>query len=149
MNRHLPKDDDLCILNDDCVVEPGWLARLWGELEGFPECWFAGPSGACRTPPQNTGVKNDERPPRVVSHLAGFCLVVRREAIQALGPLDEQFRHYGSDVDWQWRAAREYGKKSLWVPGVWVDHELHDPLEPWFTMDNYFFWRRWSAYWRK
>lgn len=137
-------DDDICILNDDCVVRLGWLATLWDELEQRNDCWFAGPSGPCRTPPQNSGTKDDERRPMVVSHCAGFCLVVRRAALQALGPLDGTFRHYGSDVDWQWRAQRDFGKRTLWVPGVYVDHELHAPLEPWYTSDNFIFWERWN-----
>jgi GT2 family glycosyltransferase len=147
INRHLPDDDDLCILNDDCVVRIGWLATLWDELEGRENCWFAGPSGPCRTPPQNSGHPNDERPPQVVSHVAGFCIVVKREAVKALGPLDETLIHYGSDVDWQWRAQRDYDKTSVWVPSCYVDHGLHDPHEPWYSMDNHIFWKRWSSRW--
>lgn len=149
MNRHLPTSppDDCCILNDDCEVRIGWLATLWDELERRPDCWFAGPSGPCRTAPQNTGRPGDERRPEIVSHVAGFCLVIRRKAIEALGPLDETFRHYGSDVDYQWRAAKEHGKRTLWIPGVFVDHELHAPHEPWHSMDNHKFWKRWNNRW--
>jgi len=161
VNRYLPTNqptslpkhpttsqlDDVCILNDDCDVRIGWLATLWDELEQRKDCWFAGPSGPCRTPPQNTGHPNDERAPMVVSHCAGFCLVIKREAISALGPLDETFRHYGSDVDYQWRAEKDFGKKTLWVPSVWVNHGLHAPHEPWYTMDNFTFWKRWSNSW--
>ena len=137
--------DDVCILNDDCRVSIGWLATLWDELEQRDDCWFAGPSGPCRTAPQCTGTINDERRPQGVSHVAGFCLVVKRAAIQALGPLDEMFRHYGSDVDYQWRAQRNYGKGTLWVPGVYVDHGLHEPHQPWYAMDNHEFWKRWGG----
>jgi len=157
VNRNLPltmnqdgtwtANDDLCILNDDCQVRLGWLATLWGELEDRNEYWFAGPSGPCRTAPQNTGRLNDERRPQEVSHCAGFCLVVKREAIQALGPLDETFRHYGSDVDWQWKAQRDFKKKTLWVPGVYVAHGLHEPHEPWYALDNMQFWKRWQGHW--
>lgn len=130
------------------MVRLGWLATLWDELESRPDCWFAGPSGACRTAPQCSGSKDDERLPQVVSHVAGFCLVIKREALQALGPLDEAFTHYGSDVDMQWRAQRDHGKRSLWVPGVFVDHGLHDPHEPWYSQDNITFWQRWSNRWK-
>ena len=157
VNRHLPltqnqdkswtASDDVCILNDDYVVRIGWLATLWDELEGRSDCWFAGPSGPCRTAPQNTGRPNDERQPQRVSHVAGFCLVVKRKAIQALGPLDETFTHYGSDVDWQWKAQRDHGKRTLWVPSVFVGHGLHEPKQPWYGMDNRVFWQRWSNRW--
>ena len=157
VNRNLPltmnpngtwtANDDVCILNDDCQVRIGWLASLWGELEDHSDCWFAGPSGPCRTAPQNTGQPNDERQAQRVSHCAGFCLVVKREAIRALGPLDKIFSHYGSDVDWQWRAQRDFDKHTLWIPSVYVNHGLHDPHEPWFTADNIEFWKRWKGRW--
>lgn len=136
-------DDDLCILNDDCACSLGWLATLWDELEARVDAWFAGPSGACRTYPQAGGGPGDKRKPAYVSHLAGFCLVVKREAVRQLGRLDEAFIHYGSDVDYQWRAWRQFGKRSLWVPSVYVEHELHAPHQSWYRTDNITFNQRW------
>lgn len=137
------KDDDLCILNDDCVCPDGWLATLWNELEKQPLAWFAGPSGACRTHPQASGTPGDMRLSSLVSHLAGFCLVIRRRAVAQLGPLDESFIHYGSDIDYQWRARRQFGARALWVPSVYVEHELHAPHQPWYKIDNRTFASRW------
>jgi hypothetical protein len=131
---------DVCLLNEDAEpVTEGWLRTLTEEMRRREELrvWFAGPSGPCRTAPQNGGRVGDQRRPRGVKHLAGFCLLIKREALDALGGLDERFVHYGSDVELQWRAWREYGARSLWVPGVYCKHELHPPRRTdWYERDN-------------
>ena len=129
---------DVCLLVDDCVPGEGWLRALVeaAETRASLGVWFAGPSGPCRTPPQNGGRVGDLRRPRLVPHLAGFCLYVRRACIEQLGGLDEAFIHYASDVDWQRRARRDYGATSLWVPGVYVDHGLHPPHREWWIQDQ-------------
>lgn len=138
---------DVCILVDDCVPEEGWLGKLQAavyERVALP-IWFAGPSGPCRTLPQNSGRPGDMRRPRVVPHLAGFCLYVTREALDKLGGLDEAYTHYASDVDWQRKAQRDYGARSLWVPGVYVDHGLHPPHMEWWGKDQQLLKERWST----
>lgn len=129
----------VCLLNDDAVpLTERWLALLRDEMDrrSALRVWFAGPSGPCRTAPQNGGRVGDRRRPRLVNHLAGFCLLVKAEAVEVLGGLDERFRHYGSDVDWQRRARRDFGARSLWVPGCFVKHELHPPRQPWWDEDQ-------------
>jgi GT2 family glycosyltransferase len=140
-------DDDVCILVDDCDPCEGWLRMLqeaaleWASLP----VWFAGPSGPCRTPPQNGGRPGDKRRPRVVPHLAGFCLYVAREALDKLGGLDEAYTHYASDVDIQRRAQRDYGAQSLWVPGAYVGHEVHPPHMEWWRKDQAMLNSRWAS----
>lgn len=136
--------DDVLLLNEDCVPQTdGWLAVLHKEMYARPEVWFVGPSGPCRTPPQNSGKPGSTVPPQLVTHLAGFCLLIHRDAIASLQRVDEGYRHYGSDVDLQWRARREHKKRSLWVPRVYVHHDLHQPVEPWWTMDQMRLRKRW------
>ena len=135
-------DDDLCILNDDCVCPEGWLLALWDALLSRSQAGFAGPSGACRTAPQSMGRPGDTQDPRFVSHLAGFCLMIKRRVAQS-GKLDEAFVHYGSDTAYQWEARRKLGVRSLWVPRVYICHELHAPHQPWYKRDNELFRQRW------
>lgn len=129
-------EGDAVILVDDCVTGPGWLAALHEAVYALAslKVWFAGPSGPCRTWPQNSGRRGDKRRPKLVSHVAGFCIYARAEAV-ALG-LDERFCHYASDVHWQRRARRDYGAKAIWVPGCYVDHEVHEPYEEWWQHDQ-------------
>lgn len=139
------RDDDVCILVDDCEPCEDWLRMLQEALRERADlpAWFAGPSGPCRTPPQNSGRPGDKRRPCVVPHLAGFCLYITREALDKLGGLDEAYTHYASDVDLQRRAQRDYGAKSVWVPGVYVDHGLHPPHMEWWRKDQDLLYSRW------
>ena len=139
-------DGDVCVLVDDCEPCDGWLAQLAEAVaeRAALKVWFAGPSGPCRTPPQNSGRLGDGRRPRTVAHLAGFCLYVTRECLDSLGGLDEAYTHYASDVDWQRRARRDYGANSLWVPGAYVGHELHAPHLEWWERDQRLLQERWG-----
>lgn len=140
VNRALKEleGETVCLLVDDCITSDGWLAALnTAMLERAKyNCWFAGPSGPCRTNPQCNGRQGDKRQPQFVNALAGFCLLIHRDALIMLRGLDARFQHYASDIDLQFRARRHFGARSLWVPGVYVAHELHAPLEPWWTTDH-------------
>jgi len=145
VNRGLAYDGDVCLLNDDAEpLTDNWLAILKQEMDKREalKVWFAGPSGPCRTRPQNGGRVGDHRRPRLVG-LAGFCLLIKAEAIGRLGELDERFTHYASDVDYQLRAQRDFGARSLWVPSVFVQNELHPPRQPWWGEDQRTFKKIW------
>lgn len=134
---------DACICVDDCdPLTNKWLHNLKVVLDSRDSVWFTGPSGPCRTPPQNTGVPHDGRSPQYVSHLAGFCLLIAHEALEKNGLLNPKLKHYGSDVDYQWR-ARKIGGRSVWVPYVYMDHELHAPSQPAWDRDNKIFNQIW------
>jgi hypothetical protein len=135
----------ICLLNDDCEPSQDWLRVLVEELEKRQKLnvWFAGPSGPCRTRPQNQGRRGDQRRPRTVKHVAGFCLLIRPGVWGVLGGLDDSFVHYASEVDMQWRARRDYSARSLWVPEVFVDHELHPPLSEWWARDQTILHNKW------
>jgi GT2 family glycosyltransferase len=134
---------DACVVVDDCVpATPHWLAELRAALATRPRAWFAGPSGACRTPPQSGGLLDDLRTPMYVSHVAGFCWLIKHEALATLGLLRAELEHYGSDVDYQWK-ARQLGGRSVWVPHVYMHHELHAPNQPAWERDNQRFSRLW------
>jgi GT2 family glycosyltransferase len=135
---------DAAILVDDCEVRTGWLATLQKEVykRDSLKVWFAGPSGPCRTWPQNSGRPGDNRRPKLVSHVAGFCIYARHEAV-LLG-LDEQYVHYASDVDWQRRAQRDHGARALWVPSVYVGHALHEPHMEWWQHDHELLRQEWG-----
>ena len=45
----------------------------------------------------------DHRSPRAVDWVLGGCLLVRRDALRRVGPMDERFFLYFEDVDWCYR----------------------------------------------
>jgi len=56
-----------------------------------------------------------------VDWLVGACLLVRREAIEMVGLLDEQFFMYLEEVDWCYR-LRQAGWKIVFLPEAKVIH---------------------------
>ena len=48
----------------------------------------------------------DHNDSREVDLLSGACIMVRRETIEEVGPLDEEFFLYGEDVEWCYRIKR-------------------------------------------
>jgi hypothetical protein len=136
--------DAVCVLGDDAQpATNGWLAALWDAMQLSSNTGFAGPSGPCRTSPQNTGKMHDAPGVFPVLHVAGFCMLVRGDVLRA-GLMDEAFAHYGSDVDWQWTAKRDAGWKSVWVRHVYCQHEVHDMRQPWGAQDGALMRKKWG-----
>jgi N-acetylglucosaminyl-diphospho-decaprenol L-rhamnosyltransferase len=60
---------------------------------------------------------------REVDWVPGTCMLIKREAIQDVGILDEDFFFYSEEVDWCFR-AKEKGWKIWFNPEVKVIHNL-------------------------
>jgi GT2 family glycosyltransferase len=63
----------------------------------------------------------DHRTPRPVDWVLGACLLIRREAWERVGPLDEGFFMYYEDIDWCYR-ARAAGWSVYYVPSARIIH---------------------------
>jgi GT2 family glycosyltransferase len=59
--------------------------------------------------------------PFPVGFALGACLMVRNEAIEAVGLLDEGYFMYAEEVDWSWRMSRK-GWPTYCVPTARVIH---------------------------
>lgn len=83
---------------------PRYLAlRLWSHLQGeYLHSW-----------------QGNE--PQSADWVAGTCLIVRREALEHVGPLDEQFFLYFEDVDWGLR-FRSLGWNVMYLPWISITH---------------------------
>jgi GT2 family glycosyltransferase len=86
--------------------------------------------------------------PREVDWLSGCCLLVRREATEQIGLLDEQYFMYCEDMDWGFR-AREAGWSSVYYPGAQVVHEVGKSADKlprrmiaFHHISMYLFWRK-------
>lgn len=126
-------------LNNDTAVGPEWLERLAACLEREPSAGAVGPctndpdSGSGRGSRHEPGAEEldafaaawalrFDRQREVVDGLSGFCLAVRREAAEAVGPLDERFLWGEEDTDYCLR-LRLAGYKLLLARDVYVRHE--------------------------
>jgi GT2 family glycosyltransferase len=63
----------------------------------------------------------DPDQPTPVDSVVGAFMMVRREAIEAVGLLDETFFMYGEDLDWAYR-MRQAGWPAYYYPAVKVLH---------------------------
>jgi GT2 family glycosyltransferase len=59
--------------------------------------------------------------PRVVDWAVGAALLLRRDALEDVGPLDDTFFMYAEDLDWCWRAHRR-GWHVRFEPSAVVRH---------------------------
>ncbi|MBF8680110.1 glycosyltransferase family 2 protein [Pseudomonas fulva] len=145
MNRAmaLSPTKDVVWLNADTRVHGAWLDRLRevaysderiasvtpftnnGELMSFPR------SQICHDMPSaNAQAELDElarqvaSPPVEIETGCGFCLYIKREALDEVGYLDEVHlaRGYGEETDWCLR-ARSHGWRHMGAPNIFVAHQ--------------------------
>jgi len=149
MNKALsqvPEGEYFVCLNDDSFPETdNWLDIMLAEMEkrAMMKVWFAGPSGGCRTPPQSNGRIGDKRRPKLVKHVAGFCMLCHPNVLEKVGLMDNTFLHYAGEIDWQWRATKHHGAKALWIPSVFVQHQVHEPHHDWWQRDHSLLTQKW------
>lgn len=145
------RGDLLLLLNSDTVVPPGAIDRLVARLEREPSVVAAGPRlvdgegraewsfGRMLTPVTearrkllsalqargvNLAQQMIERWTRRESYpdwVTGACLLVRRQAAEAAGLLDERYFMYEEDVDFC-AALRAGGGRILFTPAAEVVH---------------------------
>lgn len=139
------------LLNSDTSVPAGAIDRLAERLIAQPEAAIAGPRivdgkgraelsfGRMMSPlaelrqktiaalhergvgPVTNWVERTTRREQLVDWVSGACLLVRREAAEAVGLLDERFFLYTEDVDFC-AAVRASGKRVLFTPAAEIVH---------------------------
>jgi GT2 family glycosyltransferase len=128
-------------LNSDTIVPAGAIDALVTRLRAVPEAAVAGPRlvdgrgvaelsfGAMISPLNEYRQKHRTRDwidretarEQFVDWVSGACLLVRREAAESAGLLDERFFLYTEDVDFC-HAVRTLGRKVLFTPAATVTH---------------------------
>ena len=108
------------------VNQDGTLQR---SVRGFPTVWrlateyFFLRKLAPRTRALNAfyAARFDHKTVREAEFLMGACMLVRRAAVDAVGPLDEDFFLFSEETDWHFR-FRAAGWQVLFFPGAEVVH---------------------------
>ena len=120
------KHPEAAVVGPRLVNQDGSLQR---SVRGFPTLWRLateylflrklGPRTRALNAFYGAGFTHDE--PREVDWLFGPCLLVRREASDAVGLFDESFFMFSEETDWCYR-FRGAGWKVLFYPGAEVVH---------------------------
>ena len=161
----------LCFINSDVVVGENCLQTLIGEMDRHPNVGMGAPRLLNR---DLTKQANCRRFPTLakclaralfinsklgdpiylgessgpVEVLAGSFWIVRREALNQVGKLDENFFFYGEDLDWCFRFKRE-GLDRYFFPRASAIHfgGASSSVDPYrFSMELQ---RAWLRLWRK
>lgn len=145
MNRAmaLSPRQDVVWLNADTRVHGNWLDRLRdvaysdtsiasvtpftnnGELMSFPESRFSHPMpSALEHSRLDDLARLANSPAMEIETGCGFCLYIKRAAIDEVGYLDEVglSRGYGEETDWCMR-ARALGWRHMGAPAVFIAHQ--------------------------
>ena len=126
------------LLNNDTHLTPGWLERLCETLLRDEQAGAAGPVSNYVSGPQQVAT-NCQRPDQVdgfawewmkanagtaveTGRLIGFCLALRKEAVEKIGLLDERFGIGTYEDDDYCRRLQQAGYKLLIAPGSFVWH---------------------------
>lgn len=134
------------LLNNDVVLTGGWLTGLVDCIESDRMAGAAGPYTNQASGPQRInrgysdlselpgfaeGIKLKNAGKRIECHrLTAFCLLIKREVIEKIGVLDEQFGPGGfEDYDYCLR-IRQNGYKILLAADTYVHHVGGQGYEP-------------------
>lgn len=138
------------LLNSDTVAQPGSIAALVAFADARPRAGVVGPrlenpDGSFQTGPTPfpslwnellsvTGIGRrltyrgyPSRPAAASRHaqptdyVVGACMLARRDAIDAVGGLDERYFMYSEEPDWCWR-MRAAGWETWYTPEAVVTH---------------------------
>ena len=125
-------------MNNDTILTTGWLGRLLRAMHGEPTIGLVGPCSNCVSGPQQVeigyesltdldgfawdwGKAHDGQ--RVdVNRLVGFCLLIRRAVVDAIGLLDEQFGVGCYDDDDYCLRAIQAGYRAVIAADAFVHH---------------------------
>jgi len=135
----IAKGEYILLLNNDTIVTPGWLGRMLDVFNRHPETGIVGPMSNYVSGPQlvsEADYKMNEEIDAFAEQwsrehtgqsfpiylVVGFCLLTKREVIDRIGGLDEQFGSGNfEDDDFCIRAALS-GFKARVAQDVFIHH---------------------------
>lgn len=124
------RDAKIAVITPKVVLDSGELDHA--SHRGFPTPWnafsyFSGLAKIFPFIPFFSGYLQswkDLDTPHEVEACSGAAMIVRKEAIDEVGMLDESFFMYAEDIDWCYRFAQA-GWKTWYDPRVKVLHHKH------------------------
>lgn len=135
--------DYVLLLNNDTIVANDFLGKLVNQAEKDKEIGIVGPQMLFYEAPEliwfgggrfnwlkNRGTHEMYKMPvqtkefiKEVDYITGCCLLVKKEVIEKIGLMPEDYFLYYEDADWCLRAKRA-GYKILYVSGSKIWHKV-------------------------
>lgn len=136
--------EHIVLLNNDTIVDAAFIDHLRSRMNADPRCGIVGPKIYYADAPDriwyaggevsfwkgmlwHRGIREADQGQfdraAETGYVTGCCLMIRREAFDRAGLLDEQYRMYGEDVDLCMRVKR--AGFSIWYePAARVWHRI-------------------------
>ena len=151
------KSDYILLLNNDTVVENGFLEPMVEISESSKDIGFVGPKtyfyhpypekiiqitggGAIDLKKAKTfqrGYQEKEKDQYTESvdlgYIGGSCVLVKKEVLDKIGLLDERYFMYWEDTDWSYQGYRE-GYRSVYQPESIIWHKHGASSKPYFEL---------------
>ena len=135
----LARGTHVVLLNNDTVVTEGWLGGLFAVLDEFPDCGIVGPMTNRASGPQvvaDVPYRSLEPMERFAAgharvwagrseparRLVGFCWLMRREVIAAIGGFDERYGIGNCEDDDYCLRALQAGWRTRIAKSVFIHH---------------------------
>lgn len=113
----------IVFMNDDTYIpvsSAGWLYQMINNFSD-PKVAAVGPSSNCVMGMQNIFIPTTQQTVAPVSFLIGYCMMVRRSALEEVGGVDDELPYHGDDLDLSIR-FKKAGYKMLCDKNVFVFH---------------------------
>ncbi|MBU3924528.1 glycosyltransferase family 2 protein [Patescibacteria group bacterium] len=144
------KSDYVLLLNNDTIVDPDFLEKLVKAGESDQNFGIIGPKIYYESDKNRIWFgggyfswlgggrhmeydKIDDKPLdeaiKEVDFMTGCCFLIKREIIEKIGPMNEDFFLYYEDTEWSLR-ARKNGYKVIYAPSSHIWHKISRSVKP-------------------
>ena len=160
VNQGLKHSDSpyVCIMNNDTIPAPGWLERMIEFADSHDEVGLVNPQcdGHGNMPLDEYAqiLSRDRGKYMEMNQCQGFCMLIKREAVERVGYLDEAFGIGGfDDTDYSMR-AHIAGYRCVAIKDAYVYHRLHSSFnasgdrEDWVRRNRRIYYDKWGAHLR-
>ena len=148
----------VCVMNNDTIPAPGWLERMIDFAACHPDVGLINPQcnghGNMKIDDYARGLAKKRGEYMEMNQCQGFCMLIKREAVERVGYLDEAFGIGGfDDTDYSMR-AHIAGYRCVAIKDAYVYHRLHSSFnasgdrEDWVRRNRRIYYDKWGAHLR-
>ena len=148
----------VCIMNNDTVAASGWLERMVDFARTHEDVGLINPQcdghGDTSIDVYALGLAGRKGAYMEMNQCHGFCMLVKREVIEKIGCLDEEYGIGGyDDTDYSMRAHLA-GYRCVAVKDAYVWHRLHTSFdkagnrEEWVRRNRKIYYDKWGKHLR-